>query len=258
MFNLPQWCPITRHPLLQRYTEELINDLLSKILNVYSFNILILDKEHGLILEKYVIDLSELKQINNRTNDIDKDKNTVIESTKNSNTSIYNETEIFNDLRSSINDLVKHLEKLNKIKDDMVSFDFVINTVNLTLGHSTHVGWNINNQTELTQFERDINWTKYVEDENLPTERYPTVGSPYIKLFALVGCNTGPLIIHNYMEIIQDNRNMKKSFNSNDTVSDNGNNSDNWFSKIYYNNKNSSNDGNDKSEFDESFTSMLQ
>lgn len=221
MFNLPQWCPITRHPGLQQYIEELINDLLTKLLNVYSFNILIQDKEYGLILEKYVIDLSELKQIQDNSN----------------NHTVYNETEIFNDLRSSINDLVRHLERLNHIKDNTVSFDIVINTVKLSLGHSTHVGWVLNNEKDLTQFERDINWTKYTEDENLPTQQYPSVGDPYIKMFALVGCDAGPLVIHNYMEIIQDDHKGNKHI---------------WLDKVYDFDKEEDSENDNDNEFEQS------
>ena len=182
-FNLPQFIPINRHPDLQEYIEELILDVISKLTHIYRFCICIIDKENGLRIEKYVLDFGEFQH--QQSNEQDDD--------------VINETEVFDEFRSSLNSLISHLEKLNAIKDDAVSFEVVINAIDLELGHRGME--NIKNLDAKLGYDRDINWTKAHEDENLPEEtEHVGLYKPKINMTSLVGCDVGPLIIHQFCE----------------------------------------------------------
>ena len=66
-FNLPQFTPVTRHPGLQDYIENLILDLLTKITHIYKISILILDQQYDICLEKYTLDFTEFKHLKSRS-----------------------------------------------------------------------------------------------------------------------------------------------------------------------------------------------
>lgn len=184
-FNLPQFIPITRHPGLQDYIENLILDLLTKITHIYKISILILDQQYDICLEKYTLDFSDFKHL---------------QSTDNSNN---NETEVFDTFRSSLNSLINKLETLPKIKDDTVKFNVIINTVELELGHAKDVGWRLDNKEDLNKFEYDTNWTICKDEDNENFFIDVNKIQPTIKMISLIGCNIGPIIIHNYIEITQ-------------------------------------------------------
>ncbi|CAI4064386.1 Rev7p SKDI_09G0310 [Saccharomyces kudriavzevii IFO 1802] len=178
-FNLPQYVPINRHPALIDYIEELIIDVLSKLTHIYRFSICIINKQNDLCIEKYVLDFGELQHV-------DKDDQGTTE------------TEVFDEFRSSLNSLIFHLEKLPKINDDSVTFEIAINAVELELGHKLDRTRKIDNLEEKLEVERDSNWVKCQEDANLPEEN--AFQSPKIKVSSLVGCDAGPLVIHQFSE----------------------------------------------------------
>lgn len=191
-FNLPQFVPITRHPGLQGYIETLILDLINKLTHVYQISLLVIETESNICLERYYLDFSDFKHTS-----IDSDTDDDNEQPG------LNENEVFDEFRSSLNSLINKLETLPKFKDDSVTFDIMINVVNMELGHGQGVGWNLATQEQLTKFENDTNWTKcHNEDDenynNLIGEEPPTV-----KMISLVGCDLGPFVVHNYMEVLQ-------------------------------------------------------
>lgn len=202
-FNLPQFLPINRNETLQNYIEELISDLLVKITHIYRVSICIIDIQNELCIEKYVLDFGEFKHFTNKD-----------EEEKQS--SVLLETDIFDEFRSSLNSLIVKLEKLERIKDATVSFEVAINTLEMNLGHGVVDTIGDKDNDQVSQFERDTNWTKMKEDEKLPdTEEkshqfddgiiitQPTQSQfykPKLKMIPLVGCDMGPFIIHNYIE----------------------------------------------------------
>lgn len=182
-FNLPQFIPMTRHPGLQQYIEDWIQDILTKLTHIYKLSILILDQSYDIVLEKYVLDFSEFKHL--------EDTN-------------LNETEVFDEFRSSLNSLINKVGTLPHVKDNTVTFNFMINSVYMELGHGKDVGWNLTNQDQLQKFENDTNWTR-VHDED--KQNFVNVKEkPVIKMISLIGCDIGSLIIHNYMELLQLNK----------------------------------------------------
>lgn len=189
-FNLPQFIPITRHPGLQNYIEEWIQDVLGKLTHIYKLSILILDQQYDIVLERYVLDFSEFKHLE-ASDDDDNDVN-------------IGETEVFDEFRSSLNSLINKMGILLPIKDNTVTFNFMINTVNMELGHGKDVGWNLSNKEQLQKFESDTNWTR-VHDED--EEKFVNIKEkPVIKMVSLIGCDIGSLIIHNYMELLELNK----------------------------------------------------
>lgn len=217
-FNLPQFMPITRHPDLQDYIEELINDLISKLSHVYKLSIVVLDQTYDICLEKFVLDFSEFKHITHgekdegvngndekqQNDDRDHKDNLDEYGDEDINLNI-EESEVFDEFRSSLNSLINKLESLPQIKDDTVTFNIMISVVNMELGHAKDVGWNIDSNEKLRAFERDINWAKCRDEDD---DNFVNIKNqlPQIKMISLIGCDIGPLIIHNYMELLQLNK----------------------------------------------------
>ncbi|KAK5774035.1 Rev7p PWA37_001039 [Arxiozyma heterogenica] len=199
-FNLPQFIPVTRHPGLQDYIENLILDLLTKITHIYKISILILDQQYDICLEKYTLDFTEFKHLKSRSKF--NDDNNKSEEENNCDEQI-NETEVFDAFRSSLNSLINKVETLPKIKDDIVKFNVIINTMEMELGHAKDIGWNLNNKEDLNKFENDTNWTlcQNEDNENYFIDIYKV--QPTIKMISLIGCDIGSIIIHNYMEVAQ-------------------------------------------------------
>ncbi|CAL9733872.1 DNA polymerase zeta processivity subunit [Monosporozyma servazzii] len=174
---------MTRHPGLEKYIEDWIQDILTKLTHIYKVSILILDQTYDIVLERYILDFSEFKHL--------EDMN-------------LNETEVFDEFRSSLNSLINKVSTLSPIKDNTVTFNFMINSVYMELGHGKDVGWNLSNQEQLQKFENDTNWTR-VHDED--KQNFINVKEkPVIKMVSLIGCDIGSLIIHNYMELLQLNK----------------------------------------------------
>lgn len=190
-FNLPQFLPINRHPDLQGYIEELIEDLISKLSHVYRLSICILDTSYDVCIEKFVLDFGEFQH-------------------KEGKPSTLGEIEVFDEFRSSLNSLIARLERMRKIKDDSVTFEITINTVHMELGHNGGKDWVIDKREELNEFDRDTNWTRTTNDEkvplsnnlNNPLEYSGVFEKPKIRMSPLVGCDLAPLIIHAYLETL--------------------------------------------------------
>lgn len=184
-FNLPQFTPINRHPDLQEYIEELILDVLSKLVHVYGLCLCVVTKEDNICIERYVLSFDEFRHVED--------------------VGILTESEVFDEFRSSFNSLTAHLEKLDPIRDDTVVFEVIINTMEMQLGHLPQERERLKNKKDLIDFERETNWTKCDEDEGLPENT--GVYKPKIKMSSLVGCDVGPLIVHNHCErlLVSDN-----------------------------------------------------
>lgn len=184
-FDLPQFTPVNRHPGLQEYIEELILDLLSKLIHIYGLSLCIMTKEDNLCVERYVMSFDEFKHVD--------DVGTLSES------------EVFEEFRSSLNSLTAHLEKLDPVRDDTVTFEVVINTMEMTLGHKPREIERLKSQEDKVAFERATNWTKCEEDEGLPENL--GANKHRIKMTSLAGCDVGPLIIRNHCEklLVPDN-----------------------------------------------------
>ena len=205
-FNLPQYMPINRNEKVQAYIEELITDLISKLNHVYRVGICIIDITNGFCIEKYVLDFGEFKHY---TDSVEEDRISAMLA----------ETDVFDEFRSSLNSLLSKLEKMDNIKDGAVTFEIVINTLEMNLGHGI-VDTMIDKEADQTlQFERDTNWTKMKEDENLPDpqpkdtsgleddhivvsqpENLSLYRKPKIRMSPLIGCDINPFIIHSYIE----------------------------------------------------------
>ncbi|QLQ78920.1 hypothetical protein HG537_0B02680 [Torulaspora globosa] len=184
-FNLPQFTPMNRHPEVQEYIEELVLDILSKLVHIYGISVCLVTKDDNICIERYVLSFDEFRHVD--------DVNTITES------------EVFDEFRSSFNSLTAHLEKLDRIRDDTVEFEVIINTMEMELGHGNRDIERLRSQKDKFEFERDINWTKCDEDEGLPENI--GIFKPKIKMSSLVGCDVGPLIIRNHCEklLVSDN-----------------------------------------------------
>ncbi|EDO16927.1 hypothetical protein Kpol_1020p36 [Vanderwaltozyma polyspora DSM 70294] len=181
-FNLPQSIPINRHVGLQNYIEELIEDLLSKILKIYRFSICITSFEDNICVEKYVLDFGEFKHIEN--------------------IGTLQESEVFDEFRSSLNSLISILEKMPPISDDTVTFEATINVIDMQLGENSQDISTITNEEQKLEYERDTNWTKSEEDDNngIHLSKSDSLYLPKTKMTSIVGCDVGPLIIYAYCE----------------------------------------------------------
>ena len=205
-FNLPQYIPINRDETLQNYIEELITDLISKLNHIYRVGICIIDSKTGYCIEKYALDFGEFQHFS------DKEK-------EERQMSLIKETDVFDEFRSSLNSLTSKLEKMDKILDNTVTFEIVINTLEMNLGHGVVDTITNREDDETLQFERDTNWVKMKEDDNLPNpemknnvsaeddgiivsqpEHQSQLHRPKIRMTALAGCDIGPFVIHNYIE----------------------------------------------------------
>ena len=61
----------------------------------------------------------------------------------------------------------------------------------------------MNNKEELNKFEYDTNWTICKDEDNENFFIDVNKIQPTIKMISLIGCDIGPIIIHNYIEITQ-------------------------------------------------------
>ncbi|AQZ14276.1 REV7 (YIL139C) [Zygosaccharomyces parabailii] len=180
-FNLPQFTPINRHPQLQDYIEELIRDLLEKLVHIYGIGICVVAKENDICIERYVLRFDEFQHVDN--------------------VGVLSEAEVFDEFRSSLNSLMRHLEKQPPIKDNTVTFEVIINTLEMQLGHKGYEMEPLRTLEDKLAFDRNMNWTKCEEDEGFPDpEDSKGIYRPKIKMTSLVGCDVGPLIIRNHSE----------------------------------------------------------
>lgn len=180
-FNLPQFIPINRHSGLQSYIEELIDDILSKILHIYKVSVCIVTKDEGTCIERYVLDFGEFRHVDEIGS--------------------LSESEVYDEFRSSLNSLISKLEKLTPINDDLVTFEIAINTTELRLGQLAESMRDTSNEREAKEFNRDTNWVKCKEEDYIPysgVQNGPICSK--IKMISLVGCDIGPLVIYNYLE----------------------------------------------------------
>lgn len=182
-FDLPQFTPINRHPGLQEYIEELVLDILSKLIHIYGLSLCIITKEDNICIERYVLSFHEFRHVDA--------------------IGVLTETEVFDEFRSCLNSLIAHLEKKVPLKDDVVSFEVVINTMDMQLGRKPESLGTLKSKDDLLAFDRDVNWTKYQEDEGYPnSDESLGIYNPKIKMTSLVGCDVGPLIIQQHCEML--------------------------------------------------------
>lgn len=187
-FSLPQFTPVNRHPQLQEYIEELILDLLDKLVHIYGISLCVVTKENGICVERYVLRFDEFQHVDN--------------------VGVLSEDEVFDEFRSSLNSLTAHLEKQPPIKDNTVTFEVIINTLEMQLGHRPREMEPLRTLEDKLAFDRDTNWTKCEEDEGLPDpDQSKGIYRPKIKMTSLVGCDVGPLVIRHHSEslVVTDN-----------------------------------------------------
>lgn len=187
-FSLPQFTPVNRHPQLQEYIEELILDLLDKLVHIYGISLCVVTKENGICVERYVLRFDEFQHVDN--------------------VGVLSEDEVFDEFRSSLNSLTAHLEKQPPIKDNAVTFEVIINTLEMQLGHRPREMEPLRTLEDKLAFDRDTNWTKCEEDEGLPDpDQSKGIYRPKIKMTSLVGCDVGPLVIRHHSEslVVTDN-----------------------------------------------------
>ncbi|KAM3160741.1 REV7-like protein [Lachancea thermotolerans] len=177
-FNLPRHIPLNRHPQLQEYVETLVTDVISKLGYIKNFNLRIVNQEDGVCIERYVLDFSEFRheEVGNTT-----------------------ELEVFDEMRSSLNSLIAQLEKLPKIRPGSVTFEIVIDSEGLDLGHRMN---RVHTLKERLEQEQDTNWVKCSEGSFTaePRPKRSQAQDPRIKMIALAGCDSGPLVIYQFME----------------------------------------------------------
>ena len=205
-FNLPQFLPINRSKVLQDYIEELILDILDKLPYVYLISLCIIDCKDNLCIEKYCLDFGEFRHVSGGT-DADNKKDSMP----------LKETDVFDEFRSSLNSLILQLERLPSIRDETVTFEVTLNTVDLGLGHGVIDMVARQDTDEVLQFERDTNWVRLKEDEVLASRPRSVVGhkgevadevsidetiQPKIRMISLVSCDLDPLVIHGYVELL--------------------------------------------------------
>ncbi|CUS23620.1 LAQU0S11e00408g1_1 [Lachancea quebecensis] len=175
-FNLPRHIPLNRHPQLQEYVETLITDVISKLEHIKNFNLRIVNQEDGVCIERYVLDFSEF-----RHNEVE-------------NTT---EEDVFDEMRSSLNSLIAQLEKLPKVRPGSVTFEVVIDSEGLELGHKMN---RVHTLKERLEQERDTNWVKCSEDSFTVEPNSRRSEDPRIKMISLAGCDSGPLVIYQFIE----------------------------------------------------------
>lgn len=204
-FNLPQFLPINRSKVLQDYIEELILDILDKLPHVYLVSLCIIDCKDDLCIEKYCLDFGEFRHAQAGI-DADNQRDSMP----------LKETDVFDEFRSSLNSLILQLERLPSIRDEAVTFEVTLNTVDLGLGHGVIDTVGHRDTDEVLQFERDTNWVRLKEDERLTShsrsvsrdgevtgEVLPDeTTQPKIKMISLVSCDLDPLVIHSYVELL--------------------------------------------------------
>ncbi|SCU88281.1 LADA_0E09252g1_1 [Lachancea dasiensis] len=178
-FNLPRHMPMNRHPDLQNYIETLVKDILTKLESIRQFNLRIVQVQDGACIERYALDFSEF-----RHEEADEEL----------------EIQVFDELRSSLNSLIARLEKLPVVKPASVTFEVAIDAVGLSLGRQMSRVHNL--KERLTQ-EQDFNWVKCSEDTfSSPRSPQGQQQLPRVKMIALAGCEAGPLVIYQFMEIL--------------------------------------------------------
>ncbi|CCE63634.1 hypothetical protein TPHA_0F01500 [Tetrapisispora phaffii CBS 4417] len=195
-FTLPKFIPINRHQGLQQYIEELINDVLSKLIHIFKVSIGIIDKENNVCIEKYVLDFGEFQHLD----DI----------------SSLTEMDVYNEFRSSLNCLITQLEDMPQVKDDTVAFQVFINTVEYNPLATIESIERVSNEDIKNTFDRAANWTKCEEHEYIEN-LHENNGQPKVKLISLIGCDIGPFVIYNYIEqlMIKDMNHVYSTLNSN-------------------------------------------
>lgn len=184
-FNLPQYLPITRHHGLNSYIEEFISDLLGKLDHVYHLSLFVISKHNGWAIERYVLDFGQFQH----GQPVDKDI-------------VLKEGEVYDEFRSSLNSLITYLEKQTPIRDDTVTFEFVIDTIEMALGRKFGIDMDPKtSKSQVVDFERDTNWIRYHEDQNVPDgKEHSGAYKPKLKVTALIGCDWGPICIQQYNE----------------------------------------------------------
>lgn len=185
-FNLPQFIPINRHPGLQEYLETLIDDIMNRLHHIYRVNLCILIPESRICIEKYTLDFGEFQHVDE--------------------VGSLQEVEVYDEFRSSLNSAIKYVEQLAPVRNNSVTFEVVINAVELSLGHPKGVYRERDDEQE----NGTEDWVKCEENENFNlAEQTNGEFLNKIKMTALVGCDIGPLVIHHFSQrLITNNTDM--------------------------------------------------
>lgn len=186
-FNLPSHIPVNVNPELQKYLDELCDDILSKLKQLHYLNLYICEcDDEDYVIERYCLDFGDINHLDKTEANTDQ------------------ENLVFDEFRSSIYSLIAHLEKLPQLEPGKYTFDIVLETVEMSLGHMSNE--NLPRSKEnVTNLERDWNWVKYKD----PSNDFPSAGQSQerVKMYSLVGCDLNSLVFHQFAErlVPQDN-----------------------------------------------------
>lgn len=185
-FNLPNHIPVNIHPELQQYLDDLCDDLLDKIKQVHYLNLYICEYDDETnIIERYCLDFGDV-------NHLDKMEGVINQ-----------EDIVFDEFRSSLYSLLAYLEKLPLLRPGKYTFDIVIETVEMSLGHVSNENMNRTKES-ITALERDWNWVKY-RDSSKDFSGGTETQQQRVKMCSLNGCDLNSLVFHQFAERVIEN-----------------------------------------------------
>lgn len=181
-FHLPNHIPINTNPELQEYLDELCEDIISKLKHLNYFNMYICEYDDDRkVIEKYCLDFGDLNHIDKTVGQEDQ------------------ETVVFDEFRSSIYSLMAYLEKLPMLEPGKFTFEIVIETIEMSLGHISNTDLP-RTEANISKLERDWNWVKYKNQKHdFDTE---LLSQQQVKMHSLVGCDIKSLVFHQFAERI--------------------------------------------------------
>lgn len=179
-FHLPNHIPVNVNPKLQDYLDELCEDILSKLKHLNYFNLYICEYENeNNVIERYCLDFGDLNHLDYTTGEEDQ------------------ENLVFDEFRSSLFSLMAFLERLPRVQPGKYTFDIVIETVEMSLGHLGNEQLT-NTKENMIKLERDWNWIKTkAQAQDFHTE---LLSQQRVKMHSLVGCDLKSLVFHQFAE----------------------------------------------------------
>ncbi|CDO93227.1 unnamed protein product [Kluyveromyces dobzhanskii CBS 2104] len=182
VFNLPNHIPVTVNPELLKYVDELCDDLLDKLKQLHYLNFYVCEyDDENYVIERYCLDFGDINHLDKTEGSTDQ------------------ENVVFDEFRSSIHSLIAYLEKLPLLEPGKYTFDIVIETVEMSLGHMSNE--NLPRTKEnMGKLERDWNWIKYKD----PSNDFSTANDTRqrVKMYSLVGCDLNSMVFHQFAERI--------------------------------------------------------
>lgn len=185
-FNLPQFMPVNRHPVVKSYIEEFIDNFVARIQKMYRMNVCIVTTREERYIERYVLDFRNLL------------------SRPDNSPKVY-ETQVYDGFRTSLNNLIRNLETLPRIHDGAVTFEFVGNALGLELGHSSDNLKTLDNPSQRKFYEQDMNWVKSDSETPFSNSAEQIHMSSAVKMVPLVGVSVGSINLTSFTERLKIN-----------------------------------------------------